>query len=847
MNHDHKRRLLACAALAALSSAPPAFAQDDTDEDILIVTGTRSEGRTATDSLSPIDLLGGDVLTEQGTFDLTDSLTNIAPSFNTQRFPISDGTAFIRPVSLRNLPPDQTLVLVNGARRHRSALVNLQAEPFGTVNQGAQAVDFGIIPSIAIDRIEVLRDGASAQYGSDAIAGVLNVILREDREGIDLTAQYGQFYEGDGDNFRIAGNIGLPLGPSGFANISAEYVSSEITSRGSARPDAAAVAAVVGDENVPFDGLGQRWGDPDVEGFRLFFNSGVELTDSLEIYGHGSYADQQSRSGFFYRAPFGVPGVGPRATLCICDANGDPLPTPQDIVDGILDAGLDPTDYLTADAGSPSGFVSLNPIYTLFPGGYNPTFGADIVDYEGVVGARGEKSWGLRWDIKGRFAENNVQYILENSINPGLGINSPLSFRPGDLTQRELGVNADFAYPWAVEGFASPVNVAFGFEYRRESYEIKPGDPDSYAFGPTGLLFGVGSDGFQGDSPEAAGVFRSGNYAGYLDLETDVTEWLSLAGAVRYENFTALDDDDISWKVAARLEPAPWVAFRATVNTGFRTPTPGQLNTLDVTTTADSSGNLIPQGTFPPGGVVAQTLGASSVVAEESFTFAGGVVFTPRSNVSLSVDYYNIDVDDRIALVNRSITAGSAEDLALISAGFPGIRQASFFQNGFDASVQGIEVAATVDFDLAEAGRLGFDLRHAWQEQSVDSVLPGTISAESIFDFENQLPSHRTVLTMNWEANDIFGGLIRVNRYGAWEDLTFGELGEFGSEFLVDLEIRARITENFRLAAGAENILDNYPDDETNSTLSFLGATRPVSSPFGFNGGFWYVRAEANF
>lgn len=835
------------AALALTVGA--AHAQDgaDSSDDEIVVTGTRVEGRSPTETLSPIDLLGGDELSNQGGFDLTSQLTNIAPSLTTQRFPISDGTAFVRPVSLRNLPPDQTLLLVNGARRHRSALVNLQAEPFGTVNQGAQAVDFGLIPAIAIKRLEVLRDGASAQYGSDAVAGVLNVILRDNSDGLTVEAQYGQFYEGDGENFRVSGNLGLPLGPNGFFNASAEYVSSDITSRGSARPDAAAVAAVVGAENVPFNGLGQRWGDPDVEGFRLFFNSAVEVGENTEIYGHGSYADQQSRSGFFYRAPFGVAGVPPRGTLCVCDAMGAPLDTPQSIVDDIIAGGLDPNDFLTADAGSPSGFVSLNPIAAQFPGGYNPTFGADVVDYEGVIGARGETGYGLRWDFRGRFGQNNIVYVLENSINPGLGINSPLSFRPGDLTQRELGVNADFVYPWLVDGLKNPVNVAFGLEYRRETYEIAPGDPASFEFGPTGLLFGVGSDGFQGDSPASAGEFRSANYAGYVDLESDLNDWLTVGAAVRYENFATLDDDDISWKIAARAQVAPWFAIRGTVNTGFRTPTPGQLNTLDVTTTADSMGNLVPQGTFPVASPVALILGANDVIAEESLTFAGGVIFTLGDDLNLTVDYYNISVDDRIALVNRSITMGSAEDLALIAAGFPGIGQASFFQNAFDASVQGVEVALTYDADLASLGSLNFDLRHAYNDQEIDRVTPGTIGAESVFDFENQLPSHRSILTVNYESGGALGGFVRVNRYGSWEDFTFGEVSEFGSEFIVDLEARYQLTDNFRVAAGAQNIFDNFPDAEQNSVLQFLGATRPVSSPFGVNGGFWYARLTAEF
>ena len=437
---------------------------------VIIVTGTRAQGTSPTESLSPVSVVGGAALTEQAAPSLTDALTNIAPSINTQRFPIADGTAFVRPVSLRNLAPDQTLVLVNSTRRHRSALVNLQTEPFGTVNQGAQAVDFGLIPSIAIDRIEVLRDGASAQYGSDAVAGVVNIILRED-SGVHLTAQYGEAYEGDGENYTIAGSVGTALGERGFVNLSLEYADSQITSRGSARPDAAAVAAVVGAENVPFDGLGQRWGDPDIESFRGFVNAAYEITDEVEWYGHGSYADGTSFSGFFYRTPFGVPGVGPRGTLCQC-TDGVPNNTDQAVVDAIIADGLNPADYLTADANSPSGWVNLNPIWTQFPGGYNPTFGADIKDFEVVSGLRGEFPGDVTWDLSGRYGENKLSYFLDNSINPSLGRLSPTSFRPGDLEQRETGVNFDVVVPFEA-GLAAPINVALGAEWRREEYVIR--------------------------------------------------------------------------------------------------------------------------------------------------------------------------------------------------------------------------------------------------------------------------------------------------------------------------------------------------------------------------------------
>ncbi|HJS80269.1 MAG TPA: TonB-dependent receptor [Vitreimonas sp.] len=835
-------RAIALSAAVFAASQGLALAQDQDEE--IIVTGTRVEGTSPTQSLSPVDLVPSDALTQQGSLELTDQLTSIAPSINTQRFPISDGTAIIRPVNLRNLPPDSTLVLVNSSRRHRSALVNLQAEPFGTVNQGAQAVDFGIIPSSAIERIEVLRDGASAQYGSDAIAGVINVILRDDNDGLRLSGQYGQFFEGDGENYTVGANLGLPLGPEGFVNLTLEYLSSAITSRGSARPDAAAVAAFLGDPSlVPFNGLGQRWGDPDVESTRFFANAALPL-GGAEIYGHASYVDQTTFSGFFYRAPFGVPGVPPRNTLCVC-VGGVPQDTPQAIVDDITGAGLDPNDFLTADAGSPSGFVSLNPIHTLFPGGYNPTFGADIIDYAAVLGVRGELGSGMTWDLSGRFARNELSYFLENTINPSLGINSPLNFRPGDLAQEESGVNLDFVMPWNV-GLPEPINVAFGAEWRNETYEIEAGDSASFAQGPTATLFTFGSDGFQGDSPAAAGEFERDSYAVYLDLETTLGERLDVGVAGRFEEY---DDfgDTFNWKVAGRFEFTPAFAARGTLSTGFRAPTPGQINTLDVTTTADASGALVPQGTFPVGHPVAIILGAEPLDPEDSFNATAGLVYQPSRDFMVTLDLYQIDVDNRIALLTQSITPGSPEDLALIGAGFPGIGTAAFFANVFDTTVRGVELTVVKQFDLGAMGDLTADWRHSYNEQEVRNVTFAGVNAELLFDFENQLPAHRSVLTLNYDYNDRFGGFVRANYYDGWQDLTFGELGRFGSEVLVDAEVRVGVTDQVEIAFGAENVFDEYPDDETNSTLRFLGATRPISSPFGFNGGQWYVRLRAEF
>jgi len=875
---NRNRLALAVIATLAAGAALPAFAQESpqappteapaqpaepaakkpVELDQLVVTGTRVQGRSPTQSLSPIDVFSPTKLEKQASADFTDQLAVVAPSFNTQRFPIADGTAFIRPANLRNLPPDETLVLINGKRRHRSALVNLQAEPFGTVNQGSQAVDFGQIPSAAIAKVEVLRDGSSAQYGSDAIAGVVNIILNDNAKGVRIDSQYGSTFAGDGDKWRSSFNLGLPLTEDGFFNLTAEYFESDFTSRGIPRADAAVVEAARPGQ-VPFEGLGQRWGDPNGKGLRSFFNAELPLGDNFSLYGFGSYGDSKFDSSFFYRTPVGVAGVGPRGTLCVgCGTAGGTAADPVDqaIVDSIIAQGLDPADFLTADASSPSGWIALNPIYTQFPGGYTPTFAADIMDYEGVFGAKGQFAGGLHWDASLRQGENRVYYKLINSINPSLGRLSPTSFEPGILTQLERGANLDFTYPWQNSVFASPINVAFGGEWREETYKIGTGDPASYQVGPTAALFGFGSDGFQGDSPEGAGEFSQYSRAAYVDLEADVTKRWTAGAAGRFEDSSAFGST-FDWKLSSRFAATDTLAFRATVNTGFRAPTPGQINTLDITTTANASGALIPQGTFPVNSPAAIALGAQPLTAEESFAYSAGLVYTPTENFSLTLDYYNIEIEDRIALRNFTITPGSPEEAALLAAGIPASAipgQVSYFSNGVDTTVQGVDLVAIYKADFGNWGTGTFDVRHSWNKQEVDHIdmIPGTttpiLDAERVADLENQLPNNRSVLTFDWQSPWNFSVTTRANRYDGWEDFTFGEKGEFGSEWLFDLAVSVDLFDGHaHLTVGGNNIFDNYPDKETNSTLNFLGAQYPLSSPFGFSGGEYYVKLGFEF
>ncbi|QFT56134.1 TonB-dependent siderophore receptor [Microbulbifer sp. THAF38] len=862
-------------AIAVALTAPSTFAQDrgekasttdDRTMEEVITTGTRKEGVSPTETLSPVDVVGGEELVDQAGFDLTESLAKIAPSFNTQRFPIADGTAFIRPVTLRNLSPDQTLVLVNGTRRHRSALVNLQLAPLGTVNQGAQAVDFSTLPSMAIERVEVLRDGASAQYGSDAIAGVVNIILKDDAEGFGLSAQTGEYFEGDGTRNSFAANAGFSLFDRGFVNATVEYSKADKTWRSVARPDAAFVGSVVGENLVPLDGLGQRWGDPDVEALKFFVNSGLDINDDVELYGNFGYSTNETISDFFYRGPVLDPEYEftARGTLQV-DMPNDPSnpesidyipdPAPQSLIDYIVGQGLNPSDYLVADDSSPSGFVLRNPIYTQFPGGYNPQFGAEIHDISAVVGARGEFQNGLTWDLRARVAENEVEYVLKDSINPSLGLLSPTSFKPGTLTQEESSLNADFVKPIDIAAFASPLNIAFGAEWREETYSIGGGDGASTEVGPTAMYFGVGSDGFQGFPSEAIGSYSSESIAAYIDLEADVTDALTLGVALRLEEYDEFGSTS-DWKLSARYDLNEYLALRGTVNTGFRAPTPGQMNTLNVTTTADSSGNLIPSGTYPVDHPIAMALGAKELTPEESTSFTLGAVFSPFSNTSVTLDYYNIDIEDRLALRNNKIGTeeiellqnAGVEDAALLNDS-----NANYFANAYDSEVSGIDIAITSDFELA-GNLLVVDLRHNHNKQEVSNVAANTINASRVFDLENQVPSDRTTLTFDIDTGAIFSGYLRLNRYGDWES-TAGLFGptdasdtySYGSEVLVDLEATFTLYENYKLAIGGENIFDIQPDSERNEAMQSLGIRHALTSPFGFNGGFWYLRASAEF
>ncbi len=848
----HRNKALAIAVAAATFGAPGAipvaFGADEIEE--VVVTGSRRAPRSVGDSAAPIDVIGGDDFENQGSMDMGDMLRTLVPSYNVNTQPISDAATLVRPANLRGLPPDNTLILVNGKRRHRGAVISFLG---GGVSDGAQGSDVSAIPSIALKQVEVLRDGASAQYGSDAIAGVINFILKDDAEGFTVEGRYGETYEGDGASYRISANIGLPLGPDGFANFSAEYADADPTSRSVQRADAAQLIAL---GNTDIRDPAQIWGSPKVsDDYKFFANLGLDLDDNTHAYLFGNYAERKVLGGFFFRNPTNRGGVfstdGGLTRLV-----GDLTPGPVGQVNPGLGDGdgiACPTVFVrqsqTIDTTSPIDQVALDNIIAdpncfvfngRHPGGFTPNFGGRVVDWSIAAGVRGELTNGLMWDISANVGSSDVQYEISNTLNPSLGPNSPNDFRPGDYTQLEKNFNADFSYPVEM-GMYSPLNVGFGFEYREEQFEVTPGDLASYEAGPLfDQGFGIGSNGFGGFGPQVAGQFDRGNYALYVDLEADVTERLLLGGAIRFEDF---DDfgTTTNGKVSARFAFTDSFAARATASTGFRAPTPGQSNIANVSTVAGDDGILVQRGTIPPTNPVAVSKGGKPLTEEKSTNFSVGAVWDITDNINVTADYFNIQVEDRITQSATKIL--SDQDIQdLIDQGITGagdLTEFRFYTNDFDTTTEGVDVVATWAIDSG-MGSTDLSLAYNYTSTEVDKA-SDVIDRERKGELEDFLPKTRWYLTGvhnvgNWRM------LARISYYDEWTDPNNNPANDitFGDEYLLDLEAAYTFNDHYTIVVGAQNVLDEYPDKEPRALN--LGYKYPEASPFGFNGGFYYTR-----
>lgn len=833
--------------LATLSVAftQQAVAQDadaDADEygeiEEVVATGTRGQPRSVTESMVPVDVITADEFLSQGGTDLSDLIRNVVPSYSVNMQPISDAATVVRPANLRGMAPDHTLVLVNGKRRHRSAVIFWLGNG---VADGAQGPDISPIPAIALKQVEVLRDGASAQYGSDAIAGVLNFIMKDAREGVTVEAKYGSFYEGDGDVYSIAANIGLPLGDEGFVNVSVEYGESDPTDRSVQRADAAALIAA---GNTAVANPAQIWGSPIIDDdIKVMINLATGVGDGMEVYAHGNYAEKTVEGGFFFRNPDTRGAVfsadGGLTRLVGDETPGDGVTCPGGIDFSDPNLGI-PNPLVIGSAGEAAAVAQIfaDPncflMNELFPGGFTPRFGGDVVDFAIVGGLRGETASGLLWDGSFGYAMNEVDFFINNTVNASLGSSTPVNFDPGKQTQTEFNLNFDVSYAF------DNGNIAGGLEYRDEEFEIGLGQTESWSIGPLADQgFSAASNGFPGFSPIAAGTWSRDNIAVYTDLEVSPTDDWMLGFATRFEDF---DDFGTTFngKFSTNFRINDRLAWRASASSGFRAPTPGQSNAFNVSTEFDLAiMDLVNNGTIPAGSAVAALRGGKPLEAEKSINLSVGAILT-LGEVDVTIDYFNIELQDRLGISqNFSLTPQEVIDLlaeGVTSAG--NLANFRFFVNDFETTTQGIDIVGNYTADML-GGTTDWTLAFNWTDTKVDKFNPLTLDDTRIKELQEGLPGIRANLTANHQATDRFRVLARLSYYDEWFDSE--DVATYGDEWLVDLEAAYSVNDNLTLTVGAQNIFDVFPGENTGAR-SGVGNRYSQYTPFGFNGGFWYAR-----
>ena len=855
-----------CASVVALGLAlpvaAPALAQQQEDELIgeeIVVVGSRRQDRSAAALPVPVDVINGDEFRDLGDSDMDSVIAALVPSYNVDQQPISDAATVMRPASLRGLSSDATLVLVNGKRRHRGAVISFLG---GGINDGAQGVDLSAIPGIAVERIEVLRDGASAQYGSDAIAGVINLVLRDDASGGSVEAKLGRNYDEDGNTFTVAGNFGLPLG-DGFLNLSGEFNQAKPTSRSVQRADAKAL--INAGNNAVRRPAAQIWGAPEIRGdYKLFANLGVPMAGG-ELYAFGNYSRRTVEGGFFFRNPhtrsgvfFGDPLADGTPTVKVADISDDGMSgnCPNDrratggggpgipIVNGLPDG-----DVLTAVMNNDNCFTFIE----RFPGGFTPQFGGDVIDYSAASGLRGLLDNGWAYDVSAGIGRSEAAFFMHNTINPQLvdmQLDIPTSYKPGTYVETDRVFDVNLSKPIEVDGLSSPLFMALGFEYRDETFEIQAGGENSWKvderFAAQG--FGIGSNGFPGFQPDYQVDVTRGSYAGYLDVETNVTERLLVGGALRYEDYEDFGST-LDGKLTMRMELSKNFALRGALSTGFRAPTVGQANVRNVSTVFTNN-MLADRGTLPPTHRVSMRLGGKALQPEESVNATLGAIFTV-GGFDVTLDYYNIVVKGRIAQTSPiELTEADREALRDVpEAG--SLVTITWFTNDFDTTTSGVDLVVSKPMSLRANGDTKLLLAANHNATRVDNRNPDIINEQRVRQLSRALPRNRFTASLT-HVEGAWSFLARLRHYGEFtgypaDQLDWGRDGlrvdHYEARFFLDTEVGYTMSDQFRVLFGARNILDHYPQETTKAAQDGVGMLYPENSPYGFGGGFFYLRA----
>ncbi|HST44584.1 MAG TPA: TonB-dependent receptor, partial [Luteimonas sp.] len=673
-----RRNPLSLALIAALASAPllaqetPAPARDPNTLDTLIVTGTRVADRTVAESSSPIDIITPEILESTGTAELATALSRALPSLNFPRPAISDGTDAVRPAQLRGLSPDQVLVLVNGKRRHSTALVNLN----GTQGRGSSPVDLNAIPIAAIERVEVLRDGASAQYGSDAIAGVINIVLKGGGDGGSIAGRYGKHSAGDGEAYQLSGDAGFGFAGDGFVRLSGQALHNDQTDR--ARPYIGTPSAT----SPPLGQVVQRQGDPEIDQGAVGFNAGFSPAEGISFYSFGTASRRDALSNGFFR---------------------------------------------------PAG--DTRNIRAIYPDGFLPQIRNIAEDRAAVVGLKGYTAGGINIDFSYNYGNSELSFDIENTLNRSLGPTSPTQFYAGALEVTQHVVNLDLNKAVDVGFLDYPITFALGAEWRGEEFEQFAGEPGSYINGGA-LLNGAptasGAQVFPGFRPSDARAFDRHSYSVYADVEADVSEQLSLGVAARSERYSDFGSTT-SGKLSARFAFTDAVALRGTASTGFRAPSLQQQFFQSTSTNFISVPGVgtVPFDirTFRVNDPAAIALGAEPLEAEESTNYSLGLVLQPLDNLYVTVDAYRIEIEDRVAL-SENLTSTAVRNY-LNANGFPDVGGGRYFTNAIDTTTDGIDLIATYGFDLA-SGRLAVTGGYNYNKTEIDRVAPNPPSLVAI-------------------------------------------------------------------------------------------------------------------
>ena len=779
----------------------------------LIVTGTRVADRTRLDTLAPVDVLPPQILASYGSTELAQTIATAAPSLNFPRPAITDGTDHIRPVTLRGLAPDQTLVLVNSKRRHQSAPVNVNL----SVGRGSATVDLNAIPLAAIESIEVLRDGASAQYGSDAIAGVINLRLREAREGGRTTVSFGEYdtevvtergrrREHDGQTITVSGWSGLPLGEAGFLTLTAEYRDRQPTSRGDF--DSRVLALPIPEALR----VTSRYGDSEMLDATFYANAGLPA-GAWEHYGWLGYQARDGESAVFPRL---------------------------------------------AD--------NANNVRSIYPNGFLPLIATDIDDLSAGLGTRTALGdW--RADFSLVYGRNTIDYRTENSINGTLSDASPTSFYSGGIDYDQLTANAGLVreFDW---GLAAPVNLAVGLEARRETYAIHAGEYDSYCVGPKPPAGSVpGAQGFPGFKPSNEVDKSRRAFGVYADLEAQLTTRFLASAAVRGEDYSDFGSA-VTGKIAARYDFTQQFALRSTVSTGFRAP---GLQQSSFTSTATNFINGVPVeiGTFPATSTIAKALGAQPLDAEKSRNYSLGAVLRV-ADFEATVDAYRIDIDDRIVL-SENLNQDNVQPL-LTPFNIAGAR---FFINGVDTTTRGVDVVLRYMRRTDAMGKFVFTLVGNKNDTDVTRVpstpvlsalnpAPQLFARINTITFEKGTPASKVAASVDWSTQSVHGNwgiALKTTRYGEVvepglavgdEPVDLRDL-RLSPSWLLDLSLTGEfMNDTLSLSVGADNLLDEYPDRTPIARPTPAGRTVDLNptnaltfsrySPYGFNGRFVYAR-----